>query len=115
MKYLPYILRNVTRNKRRTIFTGMSIAVSLFLVTVLYAYVNMQDEAADEASKYARVIVTAKQGLTFPVPIAHLDKVLDGRGKDRFAAGLVWRQIQGRQDPLCPVRHGPDGRVRRIL
>ena len=34
------------RNKLRSVFTGLSIAVSLFLVTVMYAYVNMQDETA---------------------------------------------------------------------
>ncbi|HVU87213.1 MAG TPA: ABC transporter permease [Pirellulales bacterium] len=75
MKFLPYILRNVMRNKLRSVFTGLSIAVSLFLVTVMYAYVNMQDETAVESLKYARIVVTAKQGLTFPVPIAHVDKV----------------------------------------
>lgn len=75
MKFLPYIIRNVMRNKLRAAFTGMSIAISLFLVTVLYAYLNVQDEQGEESKKYARIIVTAKQGLTFPVPIAHLEKV----------------------------------------
>ena len=89
MKFLPYILRNVMRNKLRSIFTGLSIAVSLFLVTVLYAYVNMQDEMAVESLKYARVVVTAKQGLTFPVPIAHVDKVRNMDGV-KTVVPLAW-------------------------
>ena len=54
MKFLPYIFRNVMRNKLRAAFTGMSIAVSLFLVTVLYAYINMQDETGENRKKFAR-------------------------------------------------------------
>lgn len=89
MKFLPYIFRNVMRNKLRAVFTGTSIAVSLFLVTTLYAYINMQDEQGEESKKYARIIVTAKQGLTFPVPIAHLDKVRAMSGV-KAAVPLCW-------------------------
>lgn len=89
MKFLPYILKNVLRNKLRSVFTGLSIAVSLFLVTVLYAYINMQDEVGEESEKYARIVVTAKQGLTFPVPIAHLDKVRAMPGV-KAASPLAW-------------------------
>ncbi|MBI2826627.1 MAG: ABC transporter permease [Planctomycetia bacterium] len=89
MKFLPYILKNVLRNKLRSVFTGLSIAVSLFLVTVLYAYINMQDEVGKESEKYARIVVTAKQGLMFPVPIAHLDKVRAMQGV-KAASPLAW-------------------------
>jgi putative ABC transport system permease protein len=89
MKFLPYILRNVMRNKLRSIFTGMSIAVSLFLVTVMFAYVNMQDEMAIESLKYARIVTTARQGLTFPVPIAHVDKVRAMEGV-KTVVPLAW-------------------------
>jgi len=89
MKFLPYILRNVMRNKLRAIFTGMSIAVSLFLVTVLYAYINVQDETGEKTKQFARIVVTAKQGLTFPVPIAHVDKVRALSGVEA-AVPLSW-------------------------
>jgi len=89
MKFLPYILRNVMRNKLRAAFTGMSIAVSLFLVTVLYAYLNVQDENGEKSKKFARIVVTAKQGLTFPVPIAHVEKVRAMPGV-KAAVPLSW-------------------------
>jgi len=109
MKFLPYILRNVQRNKLRSIFTGLSIAVSLFLVTVLYAYVNMQDEMGEESKKYARVVCTAKQGLTFPVPIAHVDKVKGMEGV-KTVVPLAWFGGKYKDDkiPFAQFATDPD-------
>lgn len=75
MKFFPYILHNVLRNKLRSTFTAASIAVSLFLVTVLYSYLSMQDELGKASVEYNRLVVQHGQGLTFPLPIAHVDKV----------------------------------------
>jgi putative ABC transport system permease protein len=75
MKFLPYLFKNMMRNKLRTAFTAASIGVSLFLVTLLYAYLSVQDELAGESAVYNRVVTLHSQGLTFPVPIAHLDRV----------------------------------------
>jgi putative ABC transport system permease protein len=110
MKFLPYILRNVVRNKLRTAFTGLSIAVSLFLVTVMYAYVNMQDEVAEESAKYARVVVTAKQGLTFPVPIAHVDKVRSLEGV-KAVAPLAWFGGKYKDDKIPFAQFATDPQV----
>ena len=65
-------------------FTGMSIAVSLFLVTVLYAYINMQDESGRDSPKYAadRGHSQARADL----PRAHRasgEGAFSGRGKGR--------------------------------
>ncbi len=109
MKFLPYILHNVMRNKLRSAFTGMSIAVSLFLVTVLYAYVNMQDEQGIESLKFARVVVTAKQGLTFPVPVAHVDKVRNIEGV-KTVVPLAWFGGKYKDDkiPFAQFATDPD-------
>lgn len=80
MKYLPLILRNVTRNKIRSFFTGSSIAVSLFLVVMLYSFLTMQDEVMEKSLVYNRIIVMNVQGLTGNVPIAYVDRIrkIDG-------------------------------------
>lgn len=75
MKYLPLILRNVFRNKIRSIFTGMSIAISLFLVVTLYSLLSVQDEIADSAAQYNRVAVLHEGGLAGQLPIAYVDRV----------------------------------------
>jgi putative ABC transport system permease protein len=75
MKYLPLILRNVTRNKIRSIFTGSSIAVSLFLVVMLYSFLSVQDEMTEATKVYNRLIVMNVQGLTGNLPIAYVDRI----------------------------------------
>lgn len=80
MKYLPLIIRNVLRNKVRSLFTGSSIAVSLFLVVMLYSFLTVQDEMMETSLVYNRVIVMNVQGLTGNVPIAYVDRIrkIDG-------------------------------------
>ena len=75
MKFLPYIVKNVLRHKLRNIFTCISIGLSLFLVTILYAYIAVQDELSAIRAQYNRLVVQHAQGLTFPIPIAYVDKV----------------------------------------
>jgi len=89
MKFLPYIVKNIMRHKLRNVFTVLSIAVSLFLVTILYAYVSVQDELAAKSVQYNRVVVQHAQGLTFPVPLAYVDRVRSMPGV-KAAVPLSW-------------------------
>jgi len=89
MKFLPYVLRNVLRNKLRTLFTCMSIAVSLFLLALLYGYIEVQDELAAQSVNYNRLGVVHANGLTFSLPIAHVDKVRGMPGV-KAATPLAW-------------------------
>jgi len=80
MKFLPFIIRNVLRNKIRTLFTGSSIAMSLFLVVMLYSFLTVQDEIMSASAGYNRIVATHVQGLTGRVPIAYVDRIrsIDG-------------------------------------
>lgn len=89
MKFLPYVLRNVLRNKLRTLFTCMSIAVSLFLLALLYAYIEVQDELGAKSVNYHRIGVVHANGLTFTLPISHVDKVRTMPGV-KAAIPLAW-------------------------
>lgn len=75
MKYLPLIIRNVFRNKIRSLFTGASIAVSLFLVVMLYSFLTVQDEMTAATKVYNRLIAMNVQGLSGNVPIAYVDRI----------------------------------------
>jgi putative ABC transport system permease protein len=86
MKFLPLILRNITRNKVRSLFTGSSIAISLFLVVMLYSFLTVQDEMMEAAAVYNRVIVMNVQGLTGSIPIAFLDRIRRIEGVDSATA-----------------------------
>ena len=75
MKYLPLIFRNVFRNKVRSIFTGISIAISLFPLMLLYAFLDLQDDMASSTAQYNRVAVLHEGGLAGQLPIAYVDRV----------------------------------------
>jgi putative ABC transport system permease protein len=89
MKFLPYVLKNVLRNKVRSTFTVLSIAISLFLVTLLYGYLEFQDELAATSAQYNRLVVTHRQGLTTLIPVSHVDKVRAIEGV-KAASGMSW-------------------------
>jgi putative ABC transport system permease protein len=75
MKYLPIVLRNVMRNKIRSLFTGLSIAISLFLVVTLYSLLTAQEEAVDANSLSNRIAVLHEAGLAGRLPIAYVDRI----------------------------------------
>jgi putative ABC transport system permease protein len=75
LKFLPLIARNVLRNKIRSLFTGFSIAVSLFLVVTLHSLLTHQDELTEATKVYNRVAVLHEAGLAGELPIAYLDRI----------------------------------------
>ncbi len=75
MKFIPLIIRNVLRNKIRTLFTGSSIAMSLFLVVLLNSFLMIQDEITEATKPYNRLMAMNVQGLTGNLPIAYIDRI----------------------------------------
>ena len=109
MRFLPYILKNVRRHKLRSLFTILSIATSLFLVTLLYAYIEFQDELGAESTVYNRVVVTHVQGLTALLPIAHVDRVRAIRGvKDAMPLSWFGGLYQDDRFPFAQFGTDPD-------
>ncbi|MBI4472776.1 MAG: ABC transporter permease [Acidobacteria bacterium] len=70
MKFLPFILRNAFRNKRRTILTILSITMSLFLITTLRTLLNQLENPPSTPQAAKRVIVRHQTSLGNPLPIA---------------------------------------------
>lgn len=75
MKYLPLILRNVFRNKLRTLFTCLSIAISLFLVVTLYSFLSSNEDVNAMNSGAHRVAVVHEAGLAGRLPIVYVDRI----------------------------------------
>jgi putative ABC transport system permease protein len=80
MKYLPYILRNVRRNKLRSLLTILAIGICLMLMTFLYGYLASMEAWGREADKYNRVVVMSSQGFDGLVPVKMLDEVRQQKG-----------------------------------
>ncbi|MDX2150390.1 MAG: FtsX-like permease family protein [Bryobacteraceae bacterium] len=75
IRHIPLVLRNATRNKRRTALTVLSIAASLCLLgTLLALYHNFFLRESSEAQSL-RLITRNRVSLMTPLPIAHRDKM----------------------------------------
>jgi putative ABC transport system permease protein len=74
MKYAKLILKNIMRNKRRTLLTISSLVVSLFLIISLATILTEFDRGTDEASPL-RLVSRHAVSLGFVIPMAHLQKI----------------------------------------
>jgi putative ABC transport system permease protein len=74
-RYLPLIVKNCWRNRRRTSLTIASIGVSMCLLGVLMAVYHafyMSDPTPDQA---LRLVTRNRVSLTFPIPLFYRDKI----------------------------------------
>jgi putative ABC transport system permease protein len=75
MKHLPMILKNVWRNKRRTILTVLSIGVSLCLLGVLLAIYHAFYFSDPTPEQALRLVTRNSISLARPMPQAYRDKI----------------------------------------
>jgi putative ABC transport system permease protein len=74
MKYLPLVLANLRRHKRRTVLTIASVAIALFLFASLQTVVTTIAAAANFGSA-RRLVSTSATGIVFPLPIAYANRL----------------------------------------
>src|SRR6266516_1859150 len=74
-KYLTLIFKNLLRTKRRTILTILSIAVSLFIFSVLVSLPTFANQMLEETTSSVRIICRNKMGLGYPLPLAYKSKI----------------------------------------
>jgi putative ABC transport system permease protein len=75
MRYLPLILKNCWRNRRRTVLTIASIGISMCLLGVMmtmYHAFYLADPPPDEAR---RLVVRNRVSLTVPVPLSYMTRI----------------------------------------
>jgi len=74
-KYLTLIFKNLLRTKRRTILTILSIAVSLFIFSVLVSLPTFANQMLADTTSSVRIICRTKMGLAYPLPVAYSPKL----------------------------------------
>jgi putative ABC transport system permease protein len=89
MKFLWFLLRNVMRNRRRTILTVSSIAASLFLVTTLLTVLYEFQNPTQTPESALRLVTRHKVSLFNALPIAYLEKIRKLEGV-QAACGSMW-------------------------
>jgi putative ABC transport system permease protein len=75
MKYLALILKNLFRNKRRTLLTVFSIAVSLFIFSALVSLPTLANQILADRATSQRIVTHNKSGLTYSMPHAYRQKI----------------------------------------
>ena len=75
MKYLGLILKNLFRNKRRTLLTVFSIAVSLFIFSALVSMPAVANQVLADTASSARLVTHNKSGFTYSIPLAYRQKI----------------------------------------
>src|SRR5215510_9714347 len=75
MKFLPLILRNAFRNRRRTILTILSISMSLFLVSTLWTLLEQLESPPLTEESATRVLTRHQTSLANVLPISYRDKI----------------------------------------
>jgi putative ABC transport system permease protein len=71
MKYLSLVLINLTRNKRRTILTVLSITVSVFIFASLISLPSLLDQVLRDSANSLRLICHSKAGFFYLLPEAY--------------------------------------------
>jgi putative ABC transport system permease protein len=74
LKFLPLIVRNIARNRRRNLLTALSIAVSLFIFSALISLPRVAEQFTLSASA-SRVVTVNKTGIFFLLPEAYKRRI----------------------------------------
>ncbi len=75
MTYPRLVVRNLLRHPFRTLFTTLSIALSIFLVCAVLTLPSALDTILERAASNVRISVHHKAGLTYWLPFAFVNKV----------------------------------------
>ena len=74
MKYLPLVLANLGRHKKRTVLTIASVALALFLFASLRTVVTTMAAASNFGSA-RRLVTTNATGIVFTLPLAYANRL----------------------------------------
>jgi putative ABC transport system permease protein len=89
MKYLEFLLRNLMRNRRRTVLTVTSIAVSLFLVATMRTVLTQLESPPETPDTALRLITRHRVSLSNSLPSAYRAKIAKVSGVE-FVVGEMW-------------------------
>jgi putative ABC transport system permease protein len=92
VKFLPFVWRNLVRNKVRSLLTGGAIALAISLVCLLATMPDGLDRMLNEFASGSRIVVHNEAGLVYPLPYSYLQKVRALRG---VVAALSWTWFGG--------------------
>src|SRR5438445_11876095 len=74
-KFALLVFKNLTRSKRRTVLTILSIGVSLFIFAVLVSLPTFANQMLADTASAVRIVSRTKMGFAYPLPEAYKVKI----------------------------------------
>ncbi len=75
LRYLPLIVKNCWRNRRRTLLTIVSIGISMCLLGVMMSMYRAFYLAEPAPSEALRLVTRNRVSLTQPLPLSYMDRI----------------------------------------
>jgi putative ABC transport system permease protein len=103
MKFVPFVIRNLMRNRRRTILSVLSIGVSTFIFAALMSVPAVAAKILRDRISTLRIICSAKAGFSYSLPAAYGNKIRRLRHVDAmtgFTVMLTTYREPGNNVPL---------------
>jgi putative ABC transport system permease protein len=92
MKFLPFILHQLLRNKLRTALTAGAIGMAVALVCLLLTMPAGMNALLDDVASNTRIVVHNEAGLVYPLPYSYLQKI---RSKEGVVSAASWTWFGG--------------------
>lgn len=102
MKFLRLIMRNIARNRRRSLLTTLAIAVSLFIFSTLMSVPAVFDQFLADRSATQRVLVHSKAGIFYPLPEAYRSRILAHEHVELVSAFTLFAGVYRDPSELFP-------------
>jgi putative ABC transport system permease protein len=75
LRYLPLVVKNCWRNRRRTVLTVISIGISMCLLGVMMSMYRAFYLAEPAPSQALRLVTRNRVSLTQPLPLSYMDRI----------------------------------------
>jgi putative ABC transport system permease protein len=95
MKYAPLVLRNLGRNKLRSLLTGSAIALTIALFCILRTLPAGAEAFLNSITSNTRISSHNRAGIFYAMPYAYLEKV---RAVPGVVAAISWQWFGGAMD-----------------
>jgi len=98
MKFLPYVLKHLRRNKVRTVLTVLAMAFCIFLFCVLQTALEAINYGLKSANA-SRIVARNRVSLMFGLPLSYKDKIKGIKGVSEVATSNWFGGFQGGGKP----------------
>jgi putative ABC transport system permease protein len=115
MNYLSLVLRNLTRNKRRTILTTLSIAVSIFIFASLISLPGLLNMVLRDRANSLRLICHSKASILYMLPESYRRRIEKIPHVDAVASYSVFMATYRNPSEQLGVLAVDDDHIREIF